>query len=182
MFSLLRESRNVFCETRKWHKHNVRFALFRYGRPLLAPLHHLVVFRSKQFCVDICQRLLEQLVLFTERCEQPCERGGRVDGRLLGSGFWCRGPCQLYALGRVFAIRSGKEVWFGHAYSVFTSSPMGQSMHGSLQLLSPDIHREVCVLMRSVRMYFVRVHCHDVVFYWPSTLPFFGKVMPPSDI
>ena len=121
-------------------------------------------------------------MLFTERCEQPCERGGRVDGRLLGSGFWCRGPCQLYALGRVFAIRSGKEVWFGHAYSVFTSSPMGQSMHGSLQLLSPDIHREVCVLMRSVRMYFVRVHCHDVVFYWPSTLPFFGKVMPPSDI
>ena len=137
---------------------------------------------SKQFCVDICQRLLEQLVLFTERCEQPCERGGRVDGRLPGSGFWCRGLCQLYAPGPVTVIRSGMEAWFGHSCSVFTSSLTGQSMHGSLQLLRFDIHREVCVLMRSVRMYFVRVHCDDEVFFSPSTSPFFGKVMPPSDI
>ena len=54
-------------------------------------------------------------------------------------------------------------------------------MHGSLQLLGPDIHRAVCVLMRSVRMYFVRVHC-DVAFFCSSTSPSFGKVMFPSDI
>ena len=39
----------------------------RYGRPLLNHLHHFVVLRAKQFLVDICQRLLEQLVLFTEQ-------------------------------------------------------------------------------------------------------------------
>ena len=31
-------------------------------------------------------------------------------------------------------------------------------------------------------MYFVCVHCHDVVFFCPRTSPFFGKVMLPSDI
>ena len=41
----------------------------RYGRPLLNHLHHFVVLRAKQFLVDICQRLLEQLVLFTDQCK-----------------------------------------------------------------------------------------------------------------
>ena len=36
----------------------------RYGRPLLNHLYHFVVLRATQFLVDICQRLLEQLVLF----------------------------------------------------------------------------------------------------------------------
>ena len=59
-------------------------------------------------------------------------------------------------------------VWVCELYPVFL-------MHGSLQLLGPDIHRAVCVLMRSVRMYFVRVHC-DVAIFCPSTSPSSAKL------
>ncbi len=38
-----------------------------------------------------------------------------------------------------------------------------------------DTHREVCVLTRSVRIYFVRVHCDDVVPIWQSTSPYFRQ-------
>ena len=64
------------------------------------------------------------------------------------------------------------EAWFGHRYSMFTTSPKGQSLHRSLQLVSPNTHREVCVLMRSVRIYFVRVHRDDVVLICRSTSPY----------
>ena len=48
--------------------------------------------------------------------------------------------------------------------------------------IAAQVHRGVFVLMRSVRMYFVRVHCYYVAFFCLSTSPFFGKVMLPSDI
>ena len=38
-----------------------------------------------------------------------------------------------------------------------------------------DTHREVCVLTRSVRIYFVGVHCDDVVPIWQSTSPYFRQ-------
>ncbi len=39
------------------------------------------------------------------------------------------------------------------------SSPKGQLLRGFLQFVGSNIHREVFVLMRSARIYFVRVSC-----------------------
>ena len=108
----------------------------------------------RHFQVDVYDGLLLLLQLFRARLQM----GLLLRARRMFLLF-CWGACHWSSLTN--ALQRDRGV-VGHAYLVFTSSPMGQSLHGSLQLLSPDMHREICVLMRSVRMYFVRVHCHPV--------------------
>ena len=108
----------------------------------------------RHFQVDVYDGLLLLLQLFRARLQM----GLLLRARRMFLLF-CWGACHWSSLTN--ALQRDRGV-VGHAYLVFTSSPMGQSLHGSLQLLSPDMHREICVLLRSVWMYFVRVHCHHV--------------------
>ena len=97
--------------------------------------------------------------------------------RLVQQSRQCQG--QPAAIEALYRKPSSPYLLQNHAsklHMMLTISPKGQSLHRSLQLVRPNTHCEVWLLMRSVRIYFVRVYRDDVVLFRTIASP--GRASP----